>query len=60
MVLLYSIGQLILGVYPKFHMNQSLGLTDLMYCQCKNTAVQIGMPRTPTFGVNLLIILKGM
>ena len=47
-----------LGVYPKFHTNQLLGFTDLMYCQCKNTAVQIGMPRTPTFGVNLLIILK--
>ena len=30
MALLYSIGQLILGVYPKFHMNQSLGLTDLI------------------------------
>ena len=36
MALLYSIGQLILGVYPKFHMNQSLGLTDLMYCQCSS------------------------
>ena len=58
MALLPSIGQLILGVYPKFHMNQSLVLTDLMYCQCKNAVVQIGMPRTPTFGVNLLIILK--
>ena len=58
MALLPSIGQLILGVYPKFHTNQSLGLTDLMYYQYKNAAVQIGIPRTPALGVNLLIILK--
>ena len=41
-------------------MNQSLGLTVLMYLEYKNAAVQIGISRTPTFGVNLLIILKGM
>ena len=31
------------GIYTKFHMSQSLGLTDLMYCQYKNAAVQIGI-----------------
>ena len=58
MALLYSIGQLILGVYPKIHVSQSLLLTDLMYLEYKNAAVQIGIPRTPAIGVNLLIILN--
>ena len=41
MALLYSIGQLILEVYPKIHMSQSLLLTDLMYLEYKNAAVRL-------------------
>ena len=38
-------------------MSQSLDLTVLVYLEWKNAAVQIGISRTPGFGVHLLITL---